>query len=73
MTGHRPQPRKDSDISAQSLSFEKESLVDATDRNSAFCGGVVGQATGNSTLSNLIVAGFDRITGEVIGTTLKES
>lgn len=61
----------DSDISAQSLSFEKESLVDAVDRNSAFCGGLVGEATNNSTINNILFAGYDTRTGEVVGTTTK--
>ena len=60
-----------SNIFVNSLSYESDARNTNADTNSAFCGGVVGQATGNSTLSNLVVAGFDTTTAEVIGTTLK--
>lgn len=60
-----------SNISVNSLSYEGDAKNSNTDTNSAFCGGIVGQATNNSTLSNLVVAGFDTTTAEVVGTTLK--
>lgn len=59
----------DSNYKAQSLSYEAKN--DGTDTNSAYCGGVVGQATGNSSIKNVIVAGYDTITSEIIGTTSK--
>ena len=57
----------DSSILARSLSYEKTN--DAEDTNSAYCGGVVGQATNNSVIDNVIFAGYNVSNANMVGTT----
>lgn len=54
---------------ARSLSYEKDAKNSSDDTNSAFCGGLVGQATASSTLNNITFAGYDIVTAEIVGTT----
>ncbi len=57
----------DSSIMARSLSYEKTNTNE--DTNSAYCGGVVGQATNNSTIDNVIFAGYNISNASMVGTT----
>ena len=57
----------DSSIMARSLSYEKTNGTE--DTNSAYCGGVVGQATNNSTIDNVIFAGYNISNASMVGTT----
>lgn len=57
----------DSSIMARSLSYEKTNTNE--DTNSAYCGGVVGQATDNSTIDNVIFAGYNISNASMVGTT----
>ena len=57
----------DSSIMARSLSYEKTNSNE--DTNSAYCGGVVGQATKNSTIDNVIFAGYNISNASMVGTT----
>lgn len=59
----------DCNLLVQSLSFESASKNSTTGTNSAFCGGVVGEAFNNSTLNNLLFCGYDTFNGNKIGTT----
>lgn len=59
----------DSSLMARSLSYESDAKNDTNDTNSAFCGGLVGQATTNSTLANITFAGYNPVNAEVVGTT----
>lgn len=60
-----------SSIMARSLSYELAGKNPTTNTNSAFCGGLVGQATGGSTLTNITFAGYNPLNAEVVGTTSK--
>ena len=60
-----------SSIFARSLSYEAAAKNTNTNTNSAFCGGLVGQATGGSTLTNITFAGYNPLNAEVVGTTSK--
>lgn len=59
----------DSSLMARSLSYESDAKNGNTDTNSAFCGGLVGQATNASTLTNITFAGYNPVNAEIIGTT----
>lgn len=59
----------DSSLMARSLSYESDAKNGNTDTNSAFCGGLVGQATNASTLTDITFAGYNPVNAEIIGTT----
>ena len=59
----------DSSLMARSLSYETDAKNGNTDTNSAFCGGLVGQATNASTLTDITFAGYNPVNAEVVGTT----
>lgn len=58
-----------SSIMARSLSYELAGKNPTTNTNSAFCGGLVGQATDGSTLTNITFAGYDPVNSNIVGTT----
>lgn len=57
----------DSSIMARSLSYERYNTDE--DTNNAYCGGVVGEATKNSTIDNVIFAGYNISNASMVGTT----
>lgn len=57
-----------SSLKSHSLSYEKDAKNGNTDSNSAYCGGLTGQAT-RSTIDNITFTSYDLVTNEKIGTT----
>lgn len=57
----------DSNIVTHSLSYERSNGV--TDTNNAFCGGFAGELVGNSSLTNIVLSGYDINDFTLKGTT----